>query len=70
MEYLELNVTPFLARGLIDIERSHPEDPIAFLISALEDHSARNRAEAEECARSEFLEVLRSAEAVSRFSAN
>lgn len=60
-------MTPFLARGLIDIERSRPEDPIAFLINVLECQSAKNRAEAEECALNEFMQVLRDAEAVTRF---
>ena len=63
-------MTPFLARGLIDIERSQPEDPIAFLIDVLESQSAKNREEAEEYAYDEFMQVLRDAEARKRFGDN
>ena len=60
-------MTPFLTRGLIDLERTEPEDPIAFLIDVLEKQSAKNRAEAEECALNHFLQVLKEAEAASPF---
>ena len=60
-------MTPFLTRGLIDLERTKPEDPISFLIDVLEKQSAKNRADAEECALNQFLQVLKEAEAVSPF---
>ena len=32
LEYMEVNVTPFLSKCLVNIEREQPEDPIAYLI--------------------------------------
>lgn len=62
LHYLKVNVTPFLATDLIQIERTRPSDPIEFLITALEAQSKKNREEAEENALEEFHRVLREAE--------
>ena len=62
LHYLKVNVTPFLATDLIQIERTRPSDPIEFLITALEAQSKKNREEAEENALKEFHRVLREAE--------
>jgi Dpy-30 motif len=62
LQYLEVNVTPYLTRSLIHIERTRPADPIQYLIDALEAQSRKNRAHAEATARAEFNRVLREAE--------
>jgi hypothetical protein len=62
LEYLEANVTPFLARCLVDIERQKPDDPLAFMIAFLEEQSAKNQAEAKEQAHAHFLAELDAAE--------
>jgi hypothetical protein len=61
-EYLEINVTPFLAKCLINIERQRPEDPVSFLIDFLEEQSAKNQAEARDHAHKTFCSELEQAE--------
>ena len=62
LEYLEVNVTPFLARCLVDIERQKPTDPVAFMIAFLEEQSAKNQAEAQAHAHANFVAELEEAE--------
>jgi hypothetical protein len=67
LAYLEVNVNPYITRGLIDIERNRPEDPIMYMIEMLESQSKKNQKEAEDNAYNKFLEILKESEAVSRF---
>lgn len=61
-EYLEINVTPYLAKCLVDIERLRPADPVSFLIDFLEKQSAKNQAEARDHALKTFSSELEHAE--------
>jgi hypothetical protein len=67
LAYLEVNVNPYITRGLIDVERNRPEDPIMYMIEMLESQSKKNQKEAEDNAYNKFLEILKESEIVSRF---
>lgn len=58
LQYLAVNVNPFVAKGLIYIERTRPSDPIQSLIEALEEQGRSNRACAEAIALAEFHRIL------------
>ena len=61
LQYLEVNVNPFVAKGLINIERTRPADPIQCLIQALESQGRGNRDRAEAVALAEFQRILEDA---------
>ena len=61
LQYLQVNVNPFVAKELICIERTRPDDPIQYLIEALEIQGRRNRDGAEAVALAEFRRILRNA---------
>lgn len=58
LQYLAVNVNPYVAKGLICIERTRPLDPIQCLIDALEAQGRSNRARAEAVALAEFHRIL------------
>jgi Dpy-30 motif len=62
LKYLEANVTPYIAKCMVDIERTRPRDPLQYLIEFLEKQSEENQARARENAHSTFVSILASAE--------
>jgi Dpy-30 motif len=62
LKYLEANVTPYIAKCMVDIERTKPLDPLQYLIDFLEKQSEENQARARENAYSTFMSILADAE--------
>ena len=59
LQYLEVNVNSFVAKGLICIERTRPVDPIQCLVEALEAQGRENRDHARAGALAEFERILK-----------
>lgn len=59
LQYLEVNVNSFVAKGLICIERTRPVDPIQCFVEALEAQGRDNRDYARATALAEFGRILK-----------
>lgn len=59
LQYLEVNVNSFVAKGLICIERTRPVDPIQCFVEALEAQGRDNRDYARAGALAEFERILK-----------